>query len=65
MLGEVHCSNESEKEEIYDYNDNDDEEDDSEKPKLSLLWMTKRMRRIVNMELGQSPTSRVLVIINP
>ncbi|KAK6627164.1 hypothetical protein RUM44_009641 [Polyplax serrata] len=49
--------NEPEKEENEDWNDDDD---DAEKSKLTFLWMTKRMRRIVNMELGQSSSSNIL-----
>lgn len=40
----------------------EEEDEDDKKPKLSLLWITKRMRRIINMELGQRPNSKVLVI---
>lgn len=58
MLSGLVRENEPEKEENEDWNDDDD---DAEKSKLTFLWMTKRMRRIVNMELGQSSSSNILV----
>ncbi|XP_059468867.1 small subunit processome component 20 homolog [Neocloeon triangulifer] len=45
------------------FDDDDEEEEDGEKkhqPKLSLVWMAKRMRKIVNLEIAKAPKSGTL-----
>lgn len=45
-----------------DENEEQDSEDESDnQTKLSLLWMIRRMRKIVNIEVVQAPKSTAMV----
>jgi hypothetical protein len=42
----------------------DSEEESDKQTKLSLLWMIRRMRKIVNVEIVQAPKSTAMVIVS-
>lgn len=43
----------------------DSEEQSDSLTKLSLLWMIRRMRKIVNVEIIQAPKSTAMVSLGP
>jgi hypothetical protein len=43
----------------------DSEEQSDNQTKLSLLWMIQRMRKIVNVEIVQTPKSTAMVRLGP